>query len=313
MPTERFLDVWTAVAAQTAAADPLLARTWTLDALRKACAGRRWGFLRRDLRLRTTASRSLTVTATQGSATVTGSFLAADAGRQLQAGGRGQPYQILQVASDLLSATLHQAWQAASGATAVQILDAFLVMPEDFDGCRTLRNLTVQRFIPWWLDVEQLDAWDPNRLHTDTNARAIFGRGVRTITPGVSRVVYEWWPYITAHGEYDFSYYARPDLADEDPLPGVWQGRGYLLRQGALVEAAGYPGTPERRNPYFNLGLRDRLDRDWQLGQQELSVRDDDVLPGEQVLAVDWRGIDALVPRTDRALRSSDASADELF
>lgn len=310
---ETFGDVWRAVAAHAVDVDPLLCREWTLEALRAACAGRRWGFLRRDLRIQTRASRTQALTATPGSAQLLGAFQAPDAGRQLRVGTSGRPYQILQVDPGV-SATLHQPWAGTSGALTGTILDAYLMVPADFDGFRTITHLEYQRPLPWWLDVALLDQYDPLRQHTDTHARAVFGRVGVLSGPYAHRVLYEWYPYVTGVGTYDLTYYAKPQLADEDPLPGVFQGRGYLLQKGALAEAASYPGSAAKRNPYFNLGLKDRLDREWQQGLQELEVRDDEILPGEQVEAVDWRGLRGTAGvRSDRALRGSDADLGDFY
>ena len=307
MPT--FASLWQKVALQASAVPPLLVRSYVTDAYREACQGRRWSFLRRTYQPQTLASRSATVTASAGSPTLTGSFSSTDLNRQLRETNQGKPYTIVALNGAYTEATLDMAWAGSSGSADVTILSAFLFLPEDFDGVRTLSNLTVQRPMPWWFTQEELDAWDPNRIWSDSTARLIAAKGVWNGGGTMAgRQVYEWWPYPTAAATYQMEYYANVTPEDEEELQGVLAVNAHVLEMGALAQCALYPGTAERTNPYFNMALADRLQKRFEAGLQELSVRDEDQSPAEEFNRIDWRWVQGLVPLDTHALRASDAT-----
>lgn len=309
-----FGSVWKKVALQASAVPPLLVREYVQDAYQDACMGRRFSWLRRWMQPTTIASRTLTVTAVQGSTSLTGTFLATDLNRQVRAANQGVPYTIVALNGGLTVATLDTAYAGASGSVSVTILDAFLFMPEGFDGVRTLSNLTVQQPMPWWYTSEQLDAWDPNRIWSDSTARLIAARGVFAGSGTMAgRQVYEWWPYPTAVAVYQLSYYAVNAPADEDELQGQLATRGNVLETGALAKCAQYPGTAERKNPYFNLQLADALEKRFQLALQAMSVRDEDASPAEEYNRVDWRWVQGHVPMDTHLLRSTDATLADYY
>lgn len=299
---------------QASAVPALLVRGYVQDAYQEACQGRRWSWLRRWMQPTTLASRAVTVTAVQGSVLLTGTFVAADLNRQVRATNQGVPYTIVALNVALTEATLDSAYKGGSGSVNVTISSAFLFMPEEFDGVRTLTNLTVQMPMPWWFTHEQLDAWDPNRIWSDATARVIAARGVWNGGGTMDgRQVYEWWPYPTATAVYQMSYYATNDPQDDDLLQGQLATRSQVLELGALSNCAMYPGTAERKNPYFNLALADMLGKQWQQALQELSVRDEDASPGEEYNRIDWRWVQGGVPMGDKLLRATDASAGDYY
>jgi hypothetical protein len=311
---ETFGQIWQRVALHASTVPPLLCREWTKDAYVELCTGNRWSFTRRMTRLVTQASRTAAgCTVTKGSPLVTGTFQATDLNRQIRSGNSGQPYTIVALNGPYTQATLDMNYTGVSGTIDLTILDAFLYMPADFDGLYSLNNLTVQQPMPWWYAKEQLDYWDPNRIWQDSSARLVAARGIQQDGSTVGRVVYEWWPHVTAIGEYDMTYYAKPDPLDEDELQGSIAGRSNILMDGALAQAANYPGTKENPNPYFNPSLALRLEKKFNEGVQALSVRDDDIVPGEQYNAIDWRWVQGLVPMDTRLLRSSDATLADYY
>lgn len=312
-----FESVWKKVALQASSVPPLLCREYTRDAYQTMCQGRRWSFLRRDVQLATRASRSVSVTATNGSATLTaaaGQFVSTDLNRQIRETNQGLPYTIVGLNGALTAATLDKAFAGTSGAATLTVLDAFLFMPANFDGCRTLSNLTVQQPMPWWYTSEQLDYWDPNRIWSDSTARIIAARGVWNSGGSlVGRQVYEWWPYPSAQAVYQMSYYATVEPADTDLLQGQLAVRSHVMEVGALAHCARYPGTPERRNPYFNATLAAALEKAFQDGIQEISVRDEDTSPAEEFERIDWRWVQGLVPMDTHILRSTDATVGDYW
>lgn len=311
-----FGSVWQKVALQASAVPGLLCRSYVQDAYQEACQGRRWSWLRREWQPTTKASRSVSVTATNGSATLTaaaGQFVSTDLNRQIRATNQGVPYTITALNAALTEATLDKTYTGTSGAATLTILDAFLYMPADFDGVRTLSNLTVQQPMPWWYTSEQLDFWDPNRIWADATARIIAARGVQQSGSLLGRQVYEWWPYPSAQATYQMSYYAVNEPADTDLLQGQLAARAHLLETGALAKCARYPGTTEKKNPYFNLALATALEAKFQLALQELSVRDEDSSPAEEFERIDWRWVQGLVPMDTHLLRSTDATTGDYW
>jgi len=310
-----FESVWRKVALQASAVPPLLVRSYVQDAFQEACQGRRWSFLRRETKLTTQASRAVTAVATLGSTALTGgAFVAGDLDRQIRTTNSGVPYTIVAVDPGFTAVTLDQAYRGATGSTDFTILDAFLYMPADFDGCRTLGNLQYQRPMPWWITTEQLDTWDPNRIWGTSLARCIAAKGVWQVgTTYLGRQVYEWWPYPSGGGIYDFSYYATADPADTDLLQGQLALRSHVLEVGALAACALYPGTAEKKNPYFNTALAQTLEKKWQEGLQELSVRDEDTSPAEEFNRTDWRWLWGGLPMDSHGLRSTDASVEDYY
>jgi hypothetical protein len=54
-----------------------------------------------------------------------------------------------------------------------------------------------------------------------------------------------------------------------------------VLVAGALAQAALWPGTPDKPNPYFNAGLAQTKAAEFKLGLQSLSLRDDEQYPDD--------------------------------
>lgn len=311
-----FESVWRKVALQASSVPPLLARSYTADAYQEACQGRRWSFLRRQTQLTTRASRAISALASTNSDVITAvpaTFTATDLYRQIRTTNQGVPYTIVELDATFAIATLDQAYSGPSGTTDFTILDAFLFMPEGFDGCKTLSNLTVQQPMPWWYTKEQLDFWDPNRIWSDSTARIIASVGGWQTGAMAGRQYYEWWPYPTALGIYQMSYYAVNEPADLDLLQGQLAVRSHVLETGALAACARYPGTPERKNPYFNTQLALALEKKFQEALQQLEVRDEDTSPAEEFNRIDWRWVQGRVPMDTHLLRSTDATVGDYF
>lgn len=91
---------------------------------------------------------------------------------------------------------------------------------------------------------------------------------------------FEMWPHPRAARHFHFTYDAElPDLTEPSSvLPAVI--RGDVLVHGALVECALWPGPSEKeRNPYYVLGLGDRLALRFEDGTQRLRRVDAAIRP----------------------------------
>jgi hypothetical protein len=279
MAAQTFRDVWGYVALHVPVAPVGLVQSWVQDAYDSVVGRRHWSFLRKTQLLTTLASRSLTVTLTQGLTTITSAalFVATDAGRQLRVGAN-TPIYTIDVVTDASNATLTQAFTATGGAQTVTISDIYLPMPADFRSIYTVTDMALQRPIAWWIGRDRLDLFDPGRIASDSRFRVMASAELSRVTSLVGRYTYEAWPYPTAAGVYVLEYFTRTDtLTDDTTFLGPLATWTNALQKGALADAAKWPGTATQKNPYFNLALARRLDEEFDALVKALDVMDDDV------------------------------------
>jgi hypothetical protein len=243
-----------------------LAREFVQQAFERVSESRPWGHLRKDAVLTTKASRSVTVTATLGSTTLTssGGFLATDIGRQVKVTGASVPLYTVNTFTSVNEIDLLETYAGATGSVVVTILDAYLVLPMDFGRFETVVDPSNQRILPFWLTREELDWHDPHRTSSGDPARCLVPRGYSEVTSLAGRPLYEWWPQPTAARTYPALYFTRPPvLTDTQTLPGC----------------AAWPGTRDKPNPYFNLALHNAKLAAFRADVLQLSLRDDDRMP----------------------------------
>ena len=70
-------------------------------------------------------------------------------------------------------------------------------------------------------------------------------------------------------------------LTDTDVFSGVLADGAEVLVAGALAQAAMWPGTPDKPNPYFNATLANNKANEFRIGIQTLSLRDDEQYPDD--------------------------------
>lgn len=272
-----FGDVWREVRLHAPSVPFGLVRIWTQDAYKKLCERRPWGFTRKEFTIQTLAARSITVTFAAGSTAITSAalFVASDAGRQIRV-GTFPSYTIVTV-TDASNAILDLAFSGSDGAQTAQILNAYVTMPADFGAFELITDPANQRLISWWHTQEELGRLDPTRTSSDANPRALISRSLSTRAATLGQVQYEWWPYPTAAKTFPCFYRARPvDLADDAVLIGVLGTRTDILVDGALASCAMWPGTEERKNPYFSLAMAKAMKDDFERECATLELRDDD-------------------------------------
>lgn len=279
MAARTYGDVWRSVSLQVPAAPVTLIQKWVQQAYEQLVGRRHWVWLRRDAILATLAQRTVSVTFTNNSTAITstaGFVVATDPGRQLRV-GNGFIYTIASV-STTSAAVLTQAYQGPSGAAAALIHDRYLVMPADFRSFYSVVNPQVPGLpVVWWIGQDQLDLVDPQRSQSDSYLRVLASAKVSLVPATLGRVLYEAWPSPSAASQYPLTYFARVDqLADDDLLQGVLATQTLALEQGALAHAARWPGTEQRKNPYFNLALATQLSKDFDIAVKALDLQDDD-------------------------------------
>jgi hypothetical protein len=294
---------------------PLVVREWAQDAYERACTQHGWGFLRAEAFLTTLASRSVAVGVTQGSATVTsaGLFVASDAGRQFRIGT--YPVYTIRTYTDANTVVLDRVYQADTDAAATaSILSAYALMPADFGRFLVIWNPYEQRTIEFSFNQDRIARADPARSISDSGPRFVVAFKPSGETATLGQVQYEYHPYPTAARQYPYLYQRVPErLADSQVLPGLFQFNTRILRKGVEIAAAEYPGTKDLPNPYFNLGLADRLKLEWDKELQLLTLRDDEQYP-EQLMQVDWARILAGgLTHNASWLRQTDAGVSDYF
>lgn len=314
MPATTFGHVWRKVRLRCPDAPPLLCQDWVMTAYRTLCDRRGWVWLVKPLQLAFAAHRpNLAVTVTPGSQTVTsaGLFLPSDEGRQF----RVESYPIYTVDGYVDANTIGLAqpfYGVGTGAVTAEILDAYGILPLDFGRFVAVVDPTNQRMVPWWVTQEELDLLDPVRMAADAVPRLLctIGPSTQQLTPGQLQV--EYWPKPTAAGALQAYYISRPTtFAEDDVLTGVLQARSDILVTGALVEAALWPGTTQRPNPYFNISTRRLLQDQFDRACLQLELRDDDqsqqswsVIPWDKWSAWAWAYDTHLLRETDATLGS---------
>jgi len=316
MAAQTFRDVWSVVALHVPAAPISLVQFWVQGRYDDLLGSRHWAWLRRETVLTTRASRSLTVTFTQGAAGITsvgGFVVATDPGRQIRVGTNSPIYTISTV-TDVNTATLTTTYAETGGAQTATIRDIYLIMPADFRAIHTVTDRTIQRPIAWWISKERLDLFDPGRISSDSRFRVLAAAHLSQATATLGRVTYEAWPYPTAAGSYILNYFIRADtLADDTAFTGALATWTSVLINGALADAAKWPGTVTQRNPYFNLSLADRLEQDYLTARKSIDVMDDDqYLMDLQQTDLSKFGLAALSADTT-LMRQSDATLADYY
>lgn len=313
-----FSDCWRDVRLRCGAAPVFLCRAWVNESYKQLTRLRSWAFLRGEIDLVTKAARTLqTVVATTGSPQVlsTGEFLPADAGRQISIGSPRIPvYTILSV-SDANTLTLDRPWSSPSlGPTPALIADCYFTAPKDFGSFRIIADPYYQRRLAFWITEDQLNILDPVRQASDSGPRALAANAFSTFPATLGQVRYEYWPRPTAAKAFPAIYNRQArELTDTDVLTGVMADGQDALVKGALWQAAEWPGTTDLPNPYFNLALADRKQREFLDAVQHLALKDD-AHYFDDMNTVHWeRWPLADLAFNDHSLRASDASVVDLY
>lgn len=287
-----------------------LVREWVEAAYLELASHRRWSFLRQPHTLVIQPARDLaSIVVTQGSTTITSTalFVAGDLGREIRVGT--YPYYTITAFTDTSTITIDRAYGDVTDAdTPAQVLSAFVTLPADFASFRTITDPTTRRPFPFWMHEDSLLRLDPKRDDGGGLPRALVAASPSPLASTLGRVRYEWYPVSTSARAYPCLYNKQPTLPDDTTtFTGVLADAQSVLTTGALSFAAKWPGTPDVRNPYFNLPLCDKLEKDFAAGIQSLSLRDDEQY-GDDLLPEDWSETPpGDLGRSAYSLRSSDA------
>lgn len=310
-----YADVWRRVKLHASAAPTFLVREWVNDAWKAVQRQRPTAnFLRESAALTINASRTVAVTVTRGSATVTsvGLFVASDVGRAF--GVSTFPFYTIIAQPDANTLTLDRVYGEEDAAATATIYDGYALMPADFGQFDIIADPYNQRRLAFWITEDQLNLLDPTRQAGDTGPRLLATTSPSPVTATLGRVRYEYWPRPTSNRSYPYFYFKQAgDLADSYVFTGVMADADDVLVKGALAECARWPGTGDKPNPYFNLSLGDRLAQEFDAAVQKLSLRDDDQA-GSDYLRANWhRWPLADLAYNDQSLRATDATVADLY
>lgn len=284
-----------------------LVKDWTQHAYEDLVKRRPWNFTRVHGLLSIPAARAVTVTYTIGSQTVTSAagFLSTDVGLQLRVGNI--PIYTIQTFVDTSTVTIDMPWAGTAGAQVSQILGLYQTMPADFGAFLLVIDMTNQRQIPWWYTQEDLATLDPTRMSSDQTPRVLVSRQLSTVPSQLGQVQYEWWPAPTSAKTFPYYYRRGAQLQqDTDPLLGVLTSK--VLSSGALAYGAAWPGTSDKKNPYFNVALHKLLRDEFELECARLELRDDDTAQESWTTLPYHRWSTWDLTFDTRYLRSTDAS-----
>jgi len=257
---ETFENVAAKVEAHCPLASNLLARLWVQNANNEIEDRRPWSHLRSESEILISASKSGTVNVTGNSATVVLGTLAAtsaDKYRQFRIPGASGPviYTILDVAGGNITLDRVYGGTTAAGVSAL-VLDAYISMPEDFGRFIGVLDPANNWQLNLWMTEDELNSRDAQRTDTGSPYALVSRRLSTANASGAPLIQYELWPYQLTAKNFPYFYIRRPrELADGDTFQGPLRQRTDVIMELALAMAAEWPGTVDKKNPYFSLPL----------------------------------------------------------
>lgn len=221
-----------------------------------------------------------TVTATEGSTTVTGSgtawTVADHQNLQLVVGTRGPFYDITAVDAGAQTLTLSRPYTGAtvSGSTyAIQLI--YIVAPSDLLHFTYFADMGTD----WWtldrqMTQETLDFYDPRRAIGGARPVQLVNASPSPFTSTLSLPRYELWPRPTAAMAYFFRYVKKLPLLSDNADTIIYPIRGDVVREGALADLALWPGTKDAPNNYYQPDAAQLHDQRFQQGVALMKVED---------------------------------------
>jgi hypothetical protein len=226
-----------------------------------------------------------TVSVTNGLNTVTGvgtTFTQTMVGQQFRIGLLYPIYDIISVQNST-HLTLSDVW---GGLTSVnvgyQIYTAYQPAPLDFHSFTSVYDPNFSWQLWFSIAQDELNLYDAQRSSQGTPYVVAdydytsLQLGGATITPPIPR--FEIWPHQVSAYVIPYIYESRPPDLDDAGATLPRYIRGDILLEGALAQAALWPGTDsEHRNPYFNMDVYRNHSARFERMVQEMAVQDDEV------------------------------------
>jgi hypothetical protein len=158
--------------------------------------------------------------------------------------------------------------------------DTHLTCPADFASLKVVVDQARQVRIPFSYTLAQLAYADPGGTASG-QPHALVASTPSTDPLTLGRARYQFYPSGAAC-TLTAVYHRQGDrLTDTDIFTGVLADGAEVLVTGALAQAALWPGTGDKPNPYFNAGLAQAKANEFRIGIQTLSLRDDEQYPDD--------------------------------
>jgi hypothetical protein len=233
-----------------------LAKRWVRDRYRKVCEKNIWSFkLGRSMFSTTAVYSTGSIALTNGSSTIVGTgttWVASHVGQQIKF--NGYVFTVITVTDTThltisLDGTNATLWAGStSTGNTYSILQAYITpTPTDFHAFYSIIDPTNSWRLRLGYNVQELDRIDARRSASGTPYIVANGIYNSSNVP-----VFELWPHANSQKEYIYLYEKRvADLSDDSTPPPII--RSDILVAGALADLARWPGTPEQKNPHFDL------------------------------------------------------------
>jgi hypothetical protein len=153
--------------------------------------------------------------------------------------------------------------------------DTHILLPLDFASFKVVVDQSRQLRIPFTYSLDQLALIDGGLTATGAPTALI------ATSPLDGQARYRLYPSGTATTLTAIYHRQGDRLTDGDVFTGVLGDGAETLVAGALAQAALWPGTPDKPNPYFNAGLATTKANEFRIGIQALSLRDDEQYPDD--------------------------------
>ena len=158
--------------------------------------------------------------------------------------------------------------------------DTTVVLPADFASFKVVVDQARRVRLSFQGSLDALLARDPALSATGAPAELV-ATSPSTDPPTLGRARYRLYPAGTPV-TLTAVYHRQGDrLTDGEAFAGVLADGAEVLVAGALAQAALWPGTGDKPNPYFNAGLAQTKAAEFKYGIQMLSLRDDEQYPDD--------------------------------
>ena len=155
--------------------------------------------------------------------------------------------------------------------------DTHITLPADFASFKVVVDPSRQIRLPFTASLDDLAKADPALTHTGQPTQLV----ATSPDPTTGRARYRLHPAGTP-ATLRLVYHRQGDrLIDGERFTGVLADGAEVIVAGALAQAALWPGTGDKPNPYFNAGLAQTKAAEFKYGIQMLSLRDDEQYPDD--------------------------------
>lgn len=158
--------------------------------------------------------------------------------------------------------------------------DGTTTVPADFASFKIVVDEARQQRLSTWHRLDELVCTDPALTATGPTT-ALVATTPSTDPATLGRARYLWYPQGSTTALTSIYYRQLPRLTDGQTFAGVLADGAEVLVAGALAQAALWPGTGEKPNPYFNATLAAAKAQEFAHGIQLLSLRDDEQYPDD--------------------------------